>query len=165
MVWGQRTNSRWHLKKKKLCQLYVVLNARTFLFCRKNSTAELLCVAENSVACNFNAKHCSTKTCLRQKGLSDVALTGSVFEPACASLYTLHLFMALTQCPSCFKCALAYGSTHVEYMHHYGLQYIKCLSLLIMCLAIRQQNMLIEYGKCFCINLSSHLFTNEHQRN
>lgn len=63
------------------------LRYKNTLFClvEEKSAAERLCTAEESVACNFNAKHSSTATCLRQQGLSQVALTGTVCEPACGS--------------------------------------------------------------------------------
>lgn len=60
---------------------------RTFHFTLQNERVqERDCVClKKSVTCNFNAKHGSAATCLRRQGLSQVALTGTVCEPACGS--------------------------------------------------------------------------------
>lgn len=57
-----------------------------FFLEERNSAVERLRLDEEGDVCNFNAKHSSTATCLRQQGLSQVAVTRTICEPACGSL-------------------------------------------------------------------------------
>lgn len=77
----QRSAATWR------CEAIWSLSYESTLFylVERKSAVVRLWALEGSVACNFNAKHGSTATCLRQQGLSQVALTGTVCEPACGS--------------------------------------------------------------------------------
>lgn len=98
---------------------------------RKSDSEKQLSAAENleGVAWNFNAEHGSTATCLRQQGLSQVTLAGTVCEPACGSSEILHLLPTVLRCPTAHntrlnKCWIYAPLWAIIYHASWGIDYV-----------------------------------------